>query len=342
MSLRLLEFNVPDDQVDSLVEAVREQEVHYVWTAAPHDGLTMVSVLLDAEGVEHVSDLLEEKLGHHDESRMLLLPVEATIPRIEAPEEPDPGEDGQEAESEEEQKRALRISREELYEDLKSGTRLTWPYAAMIALSTVVAAVGLVRGDVAIIIGAMVIAPLLGPNIALSFAATLGDSGLARRSLTTLGAGYAIAAGVSFVLGVIMHVNPSMKEIAARTDPTFGNIALALAAGAAGSLAFTTGVPAVLVGVMVAVALLPPLTAAGLLAGAGQWRAAGGAALLLLTNIASVNLAAMVTFLLQRIGPRTLWEAEQAKKARRVAFVAWAVTLLVLTALIALGHVGEV
>ena len=241
-----------------------------------------------------------------------------------------------------EEPRALRISREELHEDLASGARLTVPYGTMVALPTVVAAVGLVRSDVAIIIRAMVIAPLLGPNVALAFASVLGDGALARRALKALGAGYAIAAAISFALGVFLHVDPATPEIAARTGATFGNIALALAAGAAGSLAFTTGVPAVLVGVMVAVALLPRLTTAGLLAGAGEWRAAGGAALLLLTNIASINLAAMATFLVQRIRPRTWWEAERAKKARRVALVAWKATLLVLAALIAFGHVGAV
>ncbi|HSQ22675.1 MAG TPA: TIGR00341 family protein [Coriobacteriia bacterium] len=341
MALRLLEFSVPDDEADGVTSTLEGQRIHHLWVASADSDGTAIRVLLDAEEVEAVTDALADRLGHRDECRMVLLPVEATIPRIEEPEDQQTEDEAAGNEAEEED-RALRISREELYEDLASGTKLTASYGVMVALSTVVAAVGLVRNDVAIIIGAMVIAPLLRPNIALSFAATLGDTALARRALTTLAAGFAIAAAVSVVLGIVLRVDPASPEIAARTSATFGNIALALAAGAAGSLAFTTGVPAVLVGVMVAVALLPPLVTAGLLAGEGQWYASFGALLLLITNVAAINLAAMATFFAQRIRPRTWWEAERAKKARRVTVAAWAVTLAVLAALIALGRVGEV
>lgn len=337
MSLRLLEFNTAADQADAIVALLEEQRIHHLWVDRLTEGRTAVRVLLDAEAVEEVTDALVPRLRDED-SRMVLLAVEATMPRIK---EPEP----EETEEESEQAKAatlLRISREELYEDLASGTKLTPTYAAMVALSTIVAALGLIRGDVATIIGAMVIAPLLGPNIALSFAATLGDTSLARRAAITLAAGLAVAAVLSVGIGVVLDINPFAPEIASRTSLGFGNIALALAAGAAGSLAFTTGVPAVLVGVMVAVALLPPLATAGMLAGDGHWLQAGGAFLLLIANIASVNLAAMATFVLQRIRPRVWWQEERAKTARRIAIAAWAVTLIVLIAIIAFARVRGV
>jgi uncharacterized hydrophobic protein (TIGR00341 family) len=209
----------------------------------------------------------------------------------------------------------------------------------MVALSTVVAAVGLTRGDIAIVIGAMVIAPLLGPNVALSLAATLGDPDLARRSLKAIGVGVGTAAVLSMLLGTLLEVDPSGPEIAARTRAEIGDIALALAAGAAGSLAFTSGVSGVVVGVMVAVALLPPLVVAGLLAGAGHGTAASGALILLLTNVTCVNLAAVGTFLVQKVRPRTWWEADRAKKATRLAVATWIILLAILLALILLGEV---
>jgi uncharacterized membrane protein len=109
-----------------------------------------------------------------------------------------------------------------------------------------------------------------------------------------------------------------------------------VAAGSAGALAFTTGLPAALVGVMVAVALLPPLAAAGLLAGSGLWGPAGGAFLLVVTNVVCVNLAAIVTFLAQRVRPRTWWEEEKAKKATRVALATWITLLAALVGVILL------
>ncbi|MGD8816423.1 MAG: DUF389 domain-containing protein, partial [Acidobacteriota bacterium] len=90
---------------------------------------------------------------------------------------------------------------------------------------------------------------------------------------------------------------------------------------------------------MVAVALLPPLVVAGMLAGAGHYRVAAGAVVLLLTNVTCINLAAIATFLMQKIRPRTWWEEDRAKRATRLAVVTWVVLLAVLLALILLGQV---
>jgi uncharacterized membrane protein len=87
----------------------------------------------------------------------------------------------------------------------------------------------------------------------------------------------------------------------------------------------------------VAVALLPPLVAFGMLTGAGHWGAAYGAALLLLVNVSSVNLAAVLTFVAQGVRPGQWYEAERAKQATRLALGLSAVILLVLVAAILLS-----
>jgi len=93
-------------------------------------------------------------------------------------------------------------------------------------------------------------------------------------------------------------------------------------------------VPMGLVGVMVAVALLPPAVTAGLLAGDGRWEDAGGAALLLTLNVVCFNLAGVATFLAAGIRPRTWWETERAKTATRTALAVWAVLLAAVTGLV--------
>jgi uncharacterized hydrophobic protein (TIGR00341 family) len=125
-------------------------------------------------------------------------------------------------------------------------------------------------------------------------------------------------------------VNPQTPEIFSRTEVGLSDIVLALASGAAGALAFTSGLSAALIGVMVAVALLPPLVTLGLLVGAGEFRMALGAMLLFLTNIICVNLAGVATFLFQGIRPLSWWEAAKAKKATYYAIVLWAFLLTVL------------
>lgn len=111
---------------------------------------------------------------------------------------------------------------------------------------------------------------------------------------------------------------------------------MALASGCAGALAFTTGVSTTLIGVMVAVALLPPLVTFGLLLGGGHLVLAMGALSLFLVNLICVNLAGVTTFLVQGIHPATWWEKDQAEKATRIAIVLWIALLAALVGLILL------
>ena len=214
-----------------------------------------------------------------------------------------------------------------MYEDIKDGARCSRVYLAMAVLSTIVAAIGLYYNSVAIIIGAMVIAPLLGPNVALALGTTLGDLSLLRRALLTVLAGIATTIVLSVILGVLLQVNPTSSEVASRDGVGLGDIVVALASGAAGALAFTTGVSATLIGVMVAVALLPPLVTFGLLLGGGHPAPAMGALSLFLVNLICVNLAGVATFLVQGIQPTSWWEKDRAARATRIAIGLWLVLL---------------
>ncbi len=139
---------------------------------------------------------------------------------------------------------------------------------------------------------------------------------------------------MSLALGFALEVNPEVPVLVSRTRVGFGDVAVAIAAGSAGTLAYTTGLPTAIIGVMVAVALLPPLVATGLLAGSGYGSLAVGALVLLVTNVTCVNLAGVVTFLAQRVRPRTWWEAERARKATRFAVASWVTMLAVLAVVI--------
>jgi uncharacterized membrane protein len=105
---------------------------------------------------------------------------------------------------------------------------------------------------------------------------------------------------------------------------------LAMASGAAAVLSLTSGLPSVLVGVMVAVALLPPAATMGLMLGAGQMELAYGAAFLLAVNIVAVNLSAKLGFLIQGIKPRTWLEKEKAHQSMVSYILIWVVTLAIL------------
>ena len=325
----MIEAVIPVASLDGLVEEVAAKGVIDVWSYEAGDGRGLLRILMEADGTESLTDELADRFSSEEGYRLMLLPVEATFP---------PVENDEPAAEEQPWKRKgpLRISREELHQDLSVSTRISTVYLTTVALSTLVAAVGLMSSSVAVVIGAMVIAPLLGPNVALSLASTLGDLDLAWAALKANLAGIGVALAFSVLVGVMLPVDPTVAEIADRTTVDLGDIVLALAAGAAGTLAFTQGLSAAVIGVMVAVALLPPLVATGLLFGAGEMALASRAFLLVAVNITCVNLAGVVTFLLQKVQPRTWWEAERATRASKIAVASWIGMLLLLILLIRL------
>jgi len=329
MALRLIEIIIPAENLDELARVLEEEKLHGVWTDPLTAGQARARVLIQANQTEALSDLVRQQFGTTSGFRMMLFAVEATVPMPEENAKEDE-EVAAPVPAKKKTKYSDRVSREELYDDVSSGAKLTYVYIVMVALSAIVAAIGLVRDNVAVVVGAMVIAPLLGPNVSLALGTTLGDIPLTLRSLKTNAVGVVTAFVVAVIAGALFPVDPSIKEIASRTSAGVSDIVLALAAGSAGALAYTSGVPASLVGVMVAVALLPPLVTSGLLAGSGHTSLALGALVLVLTNVVCINLSGVLTFLAQRVRPRTWWEDKKAKKATRRAITLWLVILLVL------------
>jgi uncharacterized hydrophobic protein (TIGR00341 family) len=214
-----------------------------------------------------------------------------------------------------------------LYEDIKDAAKCSLNYITTTVLSTIVAIVGFYHNSVVIIIGAMVISPSIGPSIALSIATTLADLSLLRRAFLTGLAGIGMSVTLSVIIGAIIPINPILTEVASRINVGIGDIVVALAAGCAGALAFSTGISATLIGVMVAVAILPPLVVFGLLLGSKQMILSLGALSLFFMNMICINLAGVITFLVQGIQPATWWEKDRAKKSTLIAIGLWATLL---------------
>jgi len=324
---RVIKIILPDKLKDPALDLLDAQEKIHYWLEESNPSNSVISVLIDVGHTEAMMDVFERKFGKEEGFILIVFPVEASIPRpVEEKAENDKPKN----------KKSSRISREELYNDIVGSAKTTRIYIIFVILSTIVAAIGLVNNTVAVIIGAMVIAPFLGPNVALALSTTLGDNQLRNDALKAIITGFSIVVVLSFSMGYFFEVDPSISEISSRTQAGLSDILLALASGAAGVLAFTTGAPAIVIGVMVAVALLPPLTAFGLLLGSEDYTLAVGAFLLFLTNIICINLAGVATFLLQGVSPRTWWEAKKAKKATRKTMFIWIVTLGFLVAVILL------
>lgn len=281
------------------------------------DGRQAMRMLVGDNKVQVVLDTLQNVLGAQPYARIIVLPVEATLPKPTPEEEKTKGE-------------SAAASREAMVEAVDRNARLDFNYILLVILSTLVAAIGLVNDNVAVVIGAMVIAPLLGPNLALGLGTALGDIPLMQKSVKTLLVGILLAVTFSLLIGLFWPFGLTSPELMARTDVGMDSLALALASGAAAALSLTTGLPSVLVGVMVAVALLPPAATIGLTLGHGRFDLTIGASLLLAANVVCLNLAAKLVFLVKGIRPRGWTERKKARRTMLAYLLAWLVSLVLL------------
>jgi len=336
MALRLLEIVVPEEVTGEVFKIIEEAQITNFWQTSSGEKRSILKMIVAAGKTESLLDTFEKKYGSFEEFHMVMVPLEASYPSTKEIEEK--AEEKEKDEQREKKKEPLRVSRQELYHDVFDSAKLTNTYMIMIVLSAIVAAIGLIKDNVAVIIGAMVIAPLLGPNVALSFATTIGDGELGRNALKTNIVGMVIAFMVAVVLGYFLTIDPGIREIASRTMVSYVDIVLALASGIAAALSVTSGAPAVLIGVMVSVALMPPLVVFGLLLGSGNYILSSRALELVAINMICINIAGVVTFLFQGLRPLNWWEASKAKKATRLAIIIWVVLLMILTALLMLSH----
>lgn len=193
-----------------------------------------------------------------------------------------------------------------LRESIEQGATINTPYLLMNSLSAVVATYGLLQDSTAVVIGAMIIALLLGPISGVALGLVVGDNGLVRRALVAEVLGAMIVLILAFCIGKLHPTLPFGKEIAARTAPNILDLVIALAAGAAGAYAtLSPRVSAGLVGVAIATALVPPLCTSALCTSRGLYHAGGGAFLLFLTNLIAIQSVTSLVLWLHGFRPRT-------------------------------------
>ena len=325
MPLRTIEATGAADRVQALSALIADRGLHGVRISDDDGGRRTLHAVVDSAEMQSVLDAAQNTLEGEGDWQVLVYRLEAALPYDSAT----PRKTGSFW-------RAAPGSREEIYNAAQAGARVDVTYLLLTILSTIVVAIGLVEDNVAVVIGGMVIAPLLGPNLALTLAIALGDRRLLGHALVAVAVGAGIALALAFGVGLFGPWPLGSMELMARTDVNLAAVVLALASGAAAALSLTTGLSSALVGVMVAVALLPPLCALGMMLGAGDMPRAEGAALLFAVNVVSINLAAQLVFLFQGLRPRTWYEIATARQSTATAVAAWLVllALLVVAALV--------
>lgn len=324
MALKIIEAHVPEELAVDAQDALSELS-QQTWVEDGGRYGKVVRAVLGAERSGVALDALHERVADRGGLMVLVEPLDAVLPRPHA---------SSATNRREHLRSAAAVSREEVYASIADGAKLHRHYLSLVILAAIVAAIGLSHDNTAAVIGAMVVAPLLGPNMAIALGMVLGDLPLVRRALVAAAAGFALTLGFAMLLGLVLGVDPTTPELASRTQVGVWDLVLALAAGCAGALAFTTGAPTYLTGVMVAVALLPPTVASGMLISAGEWRGALSALLLAGGNVTAVTLAAILTFLWRGMRPRNWWLADRARSSAQRGVAIFVGLLLILGAII--------
>ncbi|WP_321166739.1 TIGR00341 family protein [Halorubrum vacuolatum] len=330
--MRLVQIMIPVGKREAVIDALDQKGVDYVITdetsTREYDAVAMFP--LPTAAVEPVLERLREA-GIDERTYTVITAAETVVSRDfdtleeQYTEEAERGED--------------RISTQELQTkavDLVSGIET---YVLMTVLSAVIATAGLLLDSPATVVGSMVIAPLIGPAMSAAVGTVVDDDDLFRRGIRLQVLGVALAVGSAAVFAAALRalnlvppgVDPlALAEVSERLAPNVLALAVALGAGVAGIVSLMTGVSAALVGVMIAVALIPPAAAVGIGIAFGIPRLALGAGVLVMVNVLSINLAALVMLWYEGYRPQRWFREDEARAAllKRAAALVVAIAIL--------------
>lgn len=224
-------------------------------------------------------------------------------------------------------------ARTEAYTRIRRSARPDLDFFILISLSTIIAALGLIINSPAVVIGAMLVAPLMSPIVGTGLAVVLGDTRFIRLSVGAVVRGVILAILVSAIAGLLRLDQPPTNELLARTQPSLIDLAIALFSGLAGAYALCRSDAAgALPGVAIAAALVPPLATVGISLTAGRFGHAFGAMLLFTANFVAISSATAVMFLILGFRPTVSQKTRQAVQARSVR--AAIISLAIVSALI--------
>ncbi len=320
---------IPAGKRQTVLDALDDLDVEYALTdEVSHKEYTaIVSFPLPTEAVEPVLERLREA-GIERESYTVILDAETVVSR----------KFEHLREEYEDETVAERISREELQTRAEEMAPDLSAYLLLTVISVVIATAGVLLDSAAVVVGSMVIAPLIGPAMSTSVGTVLDEGDLFRRGarLQLLGIGVGILAAAVFTATLKgAHLIPPMDvttigQVQERLRPDVLSLVVALGAGIAGATSLRTGVSESLVGVMIAVALVPPMAVIGI--GIAYWQPfmVLGSTVLVLVNVLSINLAATATLWYAGYRPDNWFRSGEARSAtiKRASILVTAILVL--------------
>jgi uncharacterized hydrophobic protein (TIGR00341 family) len=329
--VRLVQATIPAGKREAILSALDEEGVDYTLTdeTSGREFTAVVTIPLPQRAVEPVLARLREA-GLDEDAYTVVIQAETVISeRFEELTE----------RYEEEPDSDARISREEIQARAKDLAPNITTYVVMTIVSAVIATAGLLLDSPAVVVGSMVIAPLIGPAMTTSVGTVLDDAEMFVRGTKLQAIGFLLSVGSAGLFALIVkeiHLVPpnldpaTIGQVRERLSPDFLSLAVALGAGTAGAMSLSSGVSASLVGVMIAVALVPPAATVGI---GLAWAAPAmvvGSLVLVLVNFLSINLAALGTFWYQGYRPENWFQIGEARTTtlKRIGFLVGVILIL--------------
>ncbi|MHA1785790.1 MAG: TIGR00341 family protein [Candidatus Helarchaeota archaeon] len=312
--MRQLQVTIPNDKIDSVIEILKGLGLKGIFIlTGEEDSLVLVRTRIIKE-----SYVVEElnKIGVGVTFGIIdIIELKATVPPLDM--------------IEDKEKEALesRIAVEEIYNDILKNATFSLNYFTFIIISAIIAGIGLISDNAAIVVASMVIAPLMGPILATSYGWLIKDRLLIRESLKTELIGFMIAISIGFILGgsvaifVPEFVNQGNlpKEIIIRGEfsviGVIFNIIIAISIGIAVGFSLTAGISSSLIGIAIGASLMPPIVNIGICILLGQYIYAGNSALIFLINFICIVMVAYVVFRIKKVrAPIRTWAAWRGPK----------------------------
>ncbi|MBN1412100.1 MAG: TIGR00341 family protein [Spirochaetales bacterium] len=206
------------------------------------------------------------------------------------------------------------IGKYEAYETVVAGSTDTIEYYVLLILSCLIATFGLFQDSPAVIIGAMIVAPLMGPLFGFSAGVLWGSGKVLREAVFTLFKGVILVLAVTAALSFFIPGTTFTNEMLTRCRPSLFDIMIAICCGLVGAYAYvnkriSTAIP----GVAISVALMPPLCTMGICIGLQRWDLLIGSSTLFVINLISISISALVVFYFVRLHPQADDSAEFGK-----------------------------
>lgn len=330
--MRIVEISIPTGKREAVIGVLDDEGIDFVQTeeTSRRDVTAVVTFPLPMNAVEPVLDRLHDE-GLPDDAYTVIYPAETVVSRRFEELEQRYTEDEQTDE---------RVARQELRARVQDFIPDRKAYVIMIVASVTIATAGVLLNSAAIVVGSMVIAPLIGPAMATSVGTVIQDRDLLVEGTRLQFLGFLLAiitaAVFAWLLKTIHLVPPgidvvAIDEVKERLAPDFLSLAVALGAGVAGAYSLSAGVSTALVGVMIAVALVPPTAVIGIGIAWGLPTVVVGSSVLVVVNFVSINLAALVVLWYQGYRPKHWFQADEARSATRTYITVLVAAIAVLS-----------